>query len=230
VPAAVLDFRSGRQLADAVIPEVSAQPLGRFVTDRFKAQLGDLIAILGAPTDPFYWLAHHQVAMRTLAAAPADQLEWAFRGYLDLFSTRLDAWFTGLATARLADHRAGAGGACTSAAGGRGGTCDTTVAPAPRASEFVHTPSLAHATSTALLRNGRLANRGDDGAVFDLEVTSDRVRRAMWLLEGVAQGQRLAVPSTSARAPSAGTDLTMMRYQMPMRRTAPLRGPRRLAR
>ena len=57
---------------------------------------------------------------------------------------------------------------------------------------FVHTPSLAHAASTALLRNGRLANRGDDGAVFDLQVTSDRVRRAMWLLEGVAQGQRLA--------------------------------------
>ena len=91
---------------------------------------------------------------------------------------------------------------------------------------FVHTPSLAHAASTALLRNGRLANRGDDGAIFDLEVTSDRVRRAMWLLEGVAQGQRLAALlgyRLERRLRESG--LTMMRYQMPIRRTAPLRGP-----
>ncbi|MEU5191630.1 hypothetical protein AB0G83_31490 [Streptomyces klenkii] len=91
---------------------------------------------------------------------------------------------------------------------------------------FVHTPSLAQAVSTALLRNGRLANRGDDGAVFDLQITSERVRRGRWLLQGVAHGQRLAALlgyRIERRLREAG--LTMMRYQMPLRRTAPLRGP-----
>ena len=226
VPLAALDFRSGRQLADAVIPDVSARPLGEFVTGEFGARLGDLVALLGAPTDPFYWLANHQVAMRALAAAPVDQLEWAFRGYLDLFSTRLDAWFTGLATARLADHRSGARDGVHIGCWGIVEDLRHDVGAGAESLGFVHAPSLAHAASTALLRNGRLANRGDDGAVFDLEVTSDRVRRAMWLLEGVAQGQRLAALlgyRLERRLRESG--LTMMRYQMPIRRTAPLRGP-----
>ena len=129
--------------------------------------------------------------MRTLAGAPVDQLEWAFRGYLDLFSTRLDAWFTGLATARLADHRSGVGDGAHIGCWGVVEDLRHDSGAGAESLGFVHTPSLAHATSTALLRNGRLANRGDDGAVFDLEVTSERVRRGMWLLEGVAQGQRV---------------------------------------
>jgi hypothetical protein len=226
VPLAALDFRSGRQLADAVIPDVSPHPLGEFVTGEFGARLGDLVALLGAPTDPFYWLANHRVALRTLAAAPVDQLEWAFRGYLDLFSTRLDAWFTGLATARLADHRSGAGDGVHIGCWGIVEDLRHDLGAGAESFGFVHAPSLAHAASSALLRNGRLANRGDDGAVFDLEVTSARVRRAMWLLEGVAQGQRLAALlgyRLERRLRESG--LTMMRYQMAMRRTAPLLGP-----
>ena len=52
----------------------------------------------------------------------------------------------------------------------------------------------------------------------------------MWLLEGVAQGQRLAALlgyRLERRLRESG--LEMMRYQMPMRRTAPLRGPGRRA-
>jgi hypothetical protein len=226
VPATALDFRSGRQLADSVIPEVSPLPIGEFVTSEFASRLGDLDVIIGAPTDHFYWLANHRVALKTLATAPVDQLEWAFRGYLDLFSTRLDAWFTGLATARLADHRSGADDGVHIGCWGVVEDLRHDSGAGAESLGFVHTPSLVHATSTALLRNGRLANRGDDGAVFDLEVTSDRVRRAVWLLEGVAQGQRLAaLLGYRLERRLRESDLRMMRYQMPMRRTAPLRGP-----
>ncbi|WP_367140978.1 MULTISPECIES: hypothetical protein [Streptomyces] len=224
VPAPVLDFRTGRQLADTVVPQVSDRPLGEFVTSEFAGKAVDLAGLLDTPTDPFYWLGRHQAALRTLAEAPPEQLEWAFRGHLDLFSTRLDAWLTGLATSRLAEHR----GVAPSGVhlGCWGMVEDLRHDTAAESLGFVHTPSLAQAVSTALLRNGRLANRGDEGAVFDLQVTSERVRRGRWLLQGVAHGQRLAALlgyRLERRLREAG--LTMMRYQMPLRRTAPLRGP-----
>ncbi len=227
VAGPALDFKSGRELADAVVPQVDqSRPIGQVVTGAFFDKLADIGVLLGAPTDPHYWLAHQQVALRTLASAPADGLEWAFRGYLDLFSTRLDAWFTGLATERLSTHRSGSPEGVHVGCWGFVENLRRDVGTAAESLGFVHTPSLAHAASTALLRNGRLANRGNDGAVFDLQVTSDRVRRATWLLEGVAQGQRLAALlgyRLERRLRESGAQ--MMRYQMPMRRTAPLRGP-----
>lgn len=227
VPRPALDFRSGRELAGAVVPELSAtQPVGEFVTARFADLLVDVSGLLRKPASPWYWLAHHRASLLTLAQAPVDELEWAFRGYLDLFSTRLDAWFTGLATERLAEHRSAA---ATGVHLGCWGVVEDLGRDSGAAAEslgFVHTPSLMHAASTALLRNGRLANRGDDGAVFDLQVTSERVRRAQWLLEGVGQGQRLAA-LLGYRLERGLRDrrLTLMRYQMPLRRVAPLRGP-----
>ncbi|MET0999598.1 MAG: hypothetical protein ABWX73_12845 [Marmoricola sp.] len=227
VAGPALDFKSGRQLADAVVPQVDrSRPIAQVVTGAFADKLGDLTALLGAPTDPHYWLGHQQVALRTLASAPPDRLEWAFRGYLDLFSTRLDAWFTGLATERLSRHRSAAPDGVHIGCWGFVENLRRDVGEAAESLGFVHTPSLAQAASTALLRNGRLANRGDDGAVFDLQITSDRVRRAMWLLEGVAQGQRLAALlgyRLERKLRESGPE--MMRYQMPMRRVAPLRGP-----
>ncbi len=226
VPIAALDFQSGRQLAQAVVPQVSPKPLGEYVTTEFANRFTDLAALLGSPTDPFYWLGHHQVALRELAAAPPEGLEWAFRGYLDLFSTRLDAWFTGLSTSRLAKHRQSAPTGVHLGCWGFVENLRRDIGPGAESLGFVHTPSLAHAATTALLRNGRLANRGDDGAVFDLQVTSDRVRRAKWLLEGVAQGQRLAaLLGYRLERGLHDAGLEMMRYQMPMRRTAPLKGP-----
>lgn len=227
VPRQALDFRSGRELAGAVVPEVSATlPVGEFVTAHFADLLVGAPELLRKPASPWYWLAQHREALLGLAEAPVDELEWAFRGYLDLFSTRLDAWFTGLATERLAEHRSAA---ATGVHLGCWGFVEGLGQDSGAAAEslgFVHTPSLMHAASTALLRNGRLANRGDDGAVFDLQVTSERVRRAQWLLDGVGQGQRLAA-LLGYRLERGLRDkrLTLMRYQMPMRRVAPLRGP-----
>lgn len=227
VAPSLLDFRSGRQLAEAVVPEVSELPLGQHVAVEFAEKVRDgVAALLGAPTKPHYWLARTHEALRTLAQAPPDQLEWAFRGHLDLYATRLDAWFTGLASHRLADQRAAAPGGVHLGCWGFVENLRRDVGSGTESLGYVHTPSLAHAASTALLRNGRLANRGADGEAFDLEVTSERVRRAQWLLDGVAQGQRLAALlgyRLERRLREAG--LEMMRYQMPLRRTAPLRGP-----
>jgi hypothetical protein len=227
VPLAALDFRSGRQLAETVVPEISTDtPLGRLVPAQLAESMVDLAALMGAPTDPFYWLANQKVALQALATAPPDQLEWAFRGYLDLFATRLDAWFTGLASSRLTDHRAGAETGVHLGCWGVVEDLRRDQGPGAESLGFVHTPSLSHAVSTALLRNGRLTNRGDDGAAFDLQITAERTRTASWLLDGVTRGQSLAALlgyRLERRLRESG--LKMMRYQMPLRRTAPLRGP-----
>ncbi len=112
---------------------------------------------------------------------PADVLARHLAGCLDLFSYRLDAWITALATRRLqrpaaADRprarprrlRLGRGPApqrrgCRSRpARGRGrrGRCTR---PASRGGAM-HAPSMAHAATAALLRSGYLADGGEDGA------------------------------------------------------------------
>ncbi|MGZ8236419.1 MAG: hypothetical protein ACXWTY_00915 [Methylobacter sp.] len=146
-------------------------------------------------------LAH----LNTLSAA---KLQRHFAGTLDLCSHRLDAWITSFATKRLAEMRqANPTGILF---GGYGwvmnlkpADAQTQVAAPPgeqapifeSASNpgFVHTPSLTQAATAAVLRSGHLSHSGnqmpDDLLAIDL--SSERVRLATWLLDGVRQGQPL---------------------------------------
>ena len=65
-----------------------------------------LVDLIRDQVNPGHGLARFLAAVDKLKGAPADEIEWAFRGVLDLYSSRLDAWFTSLAHARLARHRA----------------------------------------------------------------------------------------------------------------------------
>jgi hypothetical protein len=57
---------------------------------------------------------------------------------------------------------------------------------------FVHAPSLAHAATTAVLRSGYVAHEQSGGSSsLAVDLSSERVRRAQWLLEGVRSGQPL---------------------------------------
>lgn len=57
---------------------------------------------------------------------------------------------------------------------------------------FIHAPSLAQAATGAVLRSGYLSHQGgaEDG-LLSLDLSSDRVRAALRLLDGVRQGQPL---------------------------------------
>ena len=58
---------------------------------------------------------------------------------------------------------------------------------------FIHTPSLTQAATVAILRSGHLA-QSSSGTAKDLlaiDLSSERVRLATWLLDGVRQGQPL---------------------------------------
>ena len=136
------------------------------------------------------------------------KLEQLLTGTLDLCSHRLDAWITSFATKRLADMRQKDPNAVLF--GGYGWVMNLKPAPAltpvptpageegpvfqiPTNPGFIHTPSLAQASTVAVLRSGHLAHAGNQmpNDLLAIDLSSERVRLAMWLLDGVRAGQPL---------------------------------------
>ena len=143
-----------------------------------------------------------------LEALPLEELSRQFSGCLDLFAYRLDAWITSLATSRLDELRKQRPRGL--ALGGFGWV--ENVQPLPRirvgtpppgedsaplfaARErggFIHAPSMSQAAAAAVLRSGYLTQPGEDSTrPFAIDLSSERVRLAQWLLDGIRQGQSL---------------------------------------
>jgi hypothetical protein len=153
-------------------------------------------------------LGEFRASLAHLKSLPPARLEQLMTGTLDLCSYRLDAWISSLATKRLAEMRkANPAGVLF---GGYGwvmnlqpATAQSTVAPPPGESAplfqsasnpgFVHAPSLTQATTAAVLRSGHLAHAGNQmpNDLLAIDLSSERVRLAAWLLDGVRQGQPL---------------------------------------
>ncbi len=122
---------------------------------------------------------------------PIGELERLTRETLGLLTHRLDAWHASVAAERLAQKRkltpdgvqVGAYGWVVNLAPDDGG---------PDTQGFIHAPSLAHAATAAVLRSAWSAFSTDAGAAaFAVDLSSERVRRAEWILEGVRNGQEL---------------------------------------
>jgi hypothetical protein len=131
-----------------------------------------------------------------------------FAGSLDLCSHRLDAWITSFATQRLEEIRkTNPTGALI---GGYGWVINlkpnlsqnltitppghqTPVYQEPNNPGFIHAPSLAQATTAAVLRSGHLTyvDPQTTDNLLSIDLSSERVRLATWLLDGVRQGQPL---------------------------------------
>lgn len=189
-------FTPVRQLA-TVVPDVSPLPLEVFLqqlttfTDRHVAQLGEFRA-----------------ALTHLSGLTVPTLERLLTGTLDLCSHRLDAWITSLATRRLTAMReANPTGVYLGAYGWvedlqprelltRAPTVpEESSAPVfalPGNPGFIHAPSLAQAATAAVLRSGHLTHAHvESGKLLAIDLSSERVRLAKWLLDGVRQGQPL---------------------------------------
>ena len=143
-------------------------------------------------------------AVEVLAAADPADLERHLLGTLDAAAYRVDAWVTSLASRRLAELRSDEErGALV---GGYGwaerlapSTADV-VAETPPGEPgellsavddpgFLHAPSLHQAQVAALLRNAHLANGGGADDPFAISLTSERVRLARTVFDGVRAGR-----------------------------------------
>ncbi len=142
-----------------------------------------------------------------LAALPEETRLRLAADALDALAYRADAWATSLATSRLSQLRESqANGLCIGAYGWLEQLrpappltpVDSDGAPLwkpPANHGHFQAPSLAQAAAACLLRSGfvdeELAPR-DEANAFAVDLSSARVRRSLWLLDGVRQGQSLS--------------------------------------
>jgi hypothetical protein len=75
--------------------------------------------------------------------------------------------------------------------GGQPGLPGSTT-PARRSKGFIHAPSLPQAITAGLLGSGYSSHAGGGANPFAINLSSERVRLASWLLEGVRRGQSLS--------------------------------------
>lgn len=206
------------------------------ITDRLNAMLpGDpftplhaLLTSTAPPAGAEPFLSVRQ-AIRSLAMPPsggpgrpnrhpAALLETVLRAELAAVTSRLDAWYTALATERLRRLRTQPGRERGLVLGGYGVLLDlvpnapaSTVDPAElppghrgqvlRPADnagYVHAPSVGHAVAAGVLRSAHLAQwrladpAGPGRDAFAVDLSSRRVRTALGLLDGVREGQPLA--------------------------------------
>ena len=161
--------------------------------------LGDALVLGEIATPATAALAEHRAALATLAGLRVRDLEQLTAESLDVASHRLDAWVTGLATERLFQLRA-----ATPAGVHVGAWSFVSAPPVPadlardgrppapdsQSHGFLQAPSLHHARTAAVLRAGFLARRDEGEAnVTAIDLSSERVRDARWLMEGVRAGR-----------------------------------------
>jgi hypothetical protein len=158
--------------------------------------------------------------LAVLAKLPTARLERLFAEHIDALNYRLDSWQTALFDERARVQRSLDGGALERRKGlhlGSYGYLENVIpkrekpVPIPDASlpvdlregienlftrpgngGYVHTPSMNHATAAAILRNGYLTHASPaEREKLTVNLSSERVRRAKYLLDGVRNGQSL---------------------------------------
>jgi hypothetical protein len=155
-----------------------------------------------------------------LGQQPADKLEMHFSAGLDTASHRWDAWATSLATRRLATLRKSQPVGVR--IGGYGWVENLVPGSATASQGYLHAPSPVHATTTAILASGYLTHRRQAaGNPFAVDLSSERVKVASRLIDGVRHGQPLPA-LLGYDLERALHDAHLSRYVAPFRKLAPL--------
>jgi hypothetical protein len=233
-----------RPARDVVSPQLpDDQTVEQFVA---TATVADLEALgLGDIAPKVRRASQVRHALGNLAARPTALLDRLARAALDVCSHRLDAWITAYATRRLADVRALHPDGVV--LGGYAWVEDLRPTPAPQLvttlppgetgplvtdptnAGYIAAPSPTQAATAALLLSGHLNHRGTAGPAADafaVDLSSDRVRLAKWLLDGVRQGQPLGAllgyRLERGLHDRSGAGLELERFIRPLRALSPL--------
>lgn len=213
---------------DTTIPELTGtSTLGQFLSNQLDAT-------------PAARLRSYRTSLESLEGLPTAELERLFTETLDTCSHRLDAWVTSLTTKRLNEMR----GVNPSGSyiGAFGWLEDLRPAPPGRVRRrtlsggravnvqtggggYVHTPTMDHAAAAAILRNAYLTRAGEERARYAIDLSSERVRAAQWVLDNVRQGQPLAAVlgySFERGLHERHRPLALDKYIEPFRRMYPL--------
>ncbi|MDQ0847406.1 hypothetical protein [Streptomyces sp. V1I6] len=177
-------------------------------------------SVLDVAHEPTRPLAEQLNAIEHLADLPTARLERVFAEHLDCATYRLDAWMLGLANERLSHMRFGPDGSGAARRGVHLGCYGRLEKVRPRTAEgltsvplpgelatvfgttsithdranggYTHAPSPSHAATAAVLRAGYLANGSPEApGSFAVNLSSERVRIALGLLDGLRGGHSL---------------------------------------
>ena len=202
--------------------EVFRAPANRVVDGAPSRPLLELMHSPQFANDEGRYVAEQLAALQGLRTLSTARLERALVEHIDTLSYRLDAWQNSLFTRRLFKQRnlgAGAADRVTGLFIGAFGYLQN-LRPAPDARRpvadeslaaelrtgvsnlfeqvgnggYVHGASMAHATAAALLRNGYLTHATPEQPdSLAINLSSDRTRRARYLINGIRNGQSLEV-------------------------------------
>lgn len=226
------------------------------VTGDPALHLGDYIPRALKTHGPY--LSRQISALDMLKTVTGGALERAFVEHLDCLTYRLDAWLMGMQAAQLSQMRQESaegfakGGIYIGAYGWLEHVRpkEETLEPVRLDEEladifnteeggalnsdsmnygYIQAPSLDHAVTGAILRNGYLANATPNFLAVDLG--SERVRLAQQVIEGIANGQSLGalLGYHLERALHDEPNLFLDRLIYDLRRTFPLAGNRNLS-
>jgi hypothetical protein len=149
-------------------------------------------------------MTSYQEALGILQKLPTAELQRLLTETMDVCSHRIDAWITGLYSARLDAMREETPGGVHLGAyawvenlQARFGQRTTPVTlPDGRQvvaqvdnGGYIHAPTMTHAAAAAVLRNAYLSQAGGNGQRYEIDLSSARVRQAAFVLDGVRQGQ-----------------------------------------
>ena len=123
-------------------------------------------------------------------AAAIGELERLLRSTLGLALYRVDAWITSLASRRLAELRLKRPSGLQT--GGYGWLVNLAPRQGKASQGHIHAPSLDHAVTAAVLRSGWSAfGTAESGSPLAVNLSSERIRAAKTIIEGVRAGQEL---------------------------------------
>ena len=189
------------------------------ITGDVNRSVGAFIPTVLTTMQATAYLNRQLQALERLKDRPTAALERVFAEHLDLCSYRLDAWYGGLMSAQLEDLRLGGEAPATGLYLGAWGWLEevkpefkslepvklpddldqifNAAGPPPLTSDsqnqgYIHAPSLNHAVTAAILRNGYLSNATSDAAeTLAINLSSERVRMALQTIEGMKADQSL---------------------------------------
>jgi hypothetical protein len=165
-------------------------------------------------------LGEFRASLDYLATLPEAELGRLTAETLDCCSHRLDAWLTSLASRRLDAVRETMSGTYL---GGYGWLEDVRPRSDAQSLGYVHAPSVAHASSAAILHSGHLSRRLDDPGALAIDLSSSRVAGALELLDGMRQGHPIGA-LLGYRLERALRDrrMALAAYILALRQAAPL--------
>lgn len=181
--------------------------------------VADYLLRFGVDAEEAAYLKEMRAALKALTGASTAQLERCFTEHIDACSYRLDAWQTGMFHLRLQQQRSVlVDGQQPKQLGlylaAYGWVEDLKPATRKVATEgvpdklqpangaplyeyadnngFVHAPSINQAAAAAVLRSGYVSHaKTDKPDMMAVNLSSERVRRALFILQGIRNGQQL---------------------------------------